>query len=293
VERVARLSPFIKESDMPSIPETSGLELIDKIYEGYVREDNNDKLYLGRLGSSSIGNECIRETWFSWRAFDREEFEGRVLRLFGTGHWQEDRVVEDLRRAGFSVWEKRDDGKQYECVDDTGHFITKLDGIIKGVPRRDGAHILEIKTHNKASYNALYKHGVQKSKPVHYAQIQITMKLQGLSSCVYLAVCKDDEKMYCEIIEADQVEQDKILKRIKSLTEATMRPAGISDDANSFGCKFCTYKEVCVRTKEPLRNCRTCVMAQPTVDGQWLCNLNNHTLSFDDQRAACEEYEAL
>ena len=34
-------------------------------------------------------------------------------------------------------------------------------------------------------------------------------------------------------------------------------------------------------------------MAQPTVDGQWLCNLNNHTLSFDDQRAACEEYEAL
>ena len=72
-----------------------------------------------------------------------------------------------------------------------------------------------------------------------------------------------------------------------------MRPAGISDDAGSFGCKFCTYKEVCVRNKEPLRNCRTCVMAQPTVDGQWLCNLNNHTLSFDDQRAACEEYEAL
>jgi len=66
VERVARLSPFIKESDMPSIPDTSGLEIIDKIYEGYVREDNNDKLYLGRLGSSSIGNECIREIWFSW-----------------------------------------------------------------------------------------------------------------------------------------------------------------------------------------------------------------------------------
>ncbi len=92
---------------MPSIPDTSGLELIDKIYEGYVREDNNDKLYLGRLGSSSIGNECIRETWFSWRAFDREEFEGRVLRLFGTGHWQEDRVVEDLRRA--------DDSRVYCC----------------------------------------------------------------------------------------------------------------------------------------------------------------------------------
>jgi hypothetical protein len=36
-----------------------------------------------------------------------------MLRLFGTGHWQEDRIVKDLRDAGFSVWDKQDDGKQF------------------------------------------------------------------------------------------------------------------------------------------------------------------------------------
>jgi len=99
--------------------------------------------------------------------------------------------------------------------------------------------------------------------------------------------------MYCEIIEADKVEQDKLFKRIKSLTEATMRPAGISDDAGGFGCKFCTFKEICVKDKEPLRNCRTCNMCQPHEDGKWLCTLNNYTLSFNQQRAACSEYQAL
>ena len=280
---------------MPAIPSTVDIEIIDRIYEGYEKEEkqNNKKFYLGRLGSSSIGGECLRAIWFDWRGFDREEFQGRVLRLFGTGHWQEDRIVEDLRRAGFSVWEKQADGRQYESIDLSGHFITKLDGIIKGVPQREGAHLLEIKTHNKASYNALYKHGVQKSKPVHYSQVQISMALMDMDQCVYIAVCKDDEKMYCEIIESDDAEQVKILKRIRSLTEATLRPAGISDDASSFGCKFCTYKEVCVKEKEPLKNCRTCSMCSPSVDGSWLCNLNNHTLSFDEQRAACDEYEAL
>ena len=280
---------------MAQIPSTIGLDIVDKIYEGYVKEEEigRSNLYLGRLGSSFIGNECIREVWFNWRAFERVDFEGRVLRLFGTGHWQEDRVVEDLRRAGFSVWEKQEDGKQYECVDETGHFITKLDGIIKGVPRREGPHILEIKTHNKNSFNSVEKHGVKGSKPQHYSQVQITMRLQGMSACVYIAVCKDDERMYCEIIDADEIEQNKLLKRIKSLTEATMRPAGISDDASSFGCKFCDFKEVCVKEKEPLRNCRTCNMCQPYEDGKWMCTLNNYTLSFEQQRAACTEYQSL
>lgn len=280
---------------MAEIPCTVGLDIVDRIYDAYSNEEKAGKsqIYLGRLGSSYIGNECIREVWFDWRAFEREEFHGRTLRLFGTGHLQEDRVVADLRRAGFSVWEKRDDGKQYECVDETGHFITKLDGIITGLPRRKGAHVLEIKTHNKSNFNAVQKHGVAKSKPTHYAQVQITMKLQNINQCLYLAVCKDDERMYCEIIEADKVEQDKLFKRIKSLTEATMRPAGISDDAGGFGCKFCTFKEICVKDKEPLRNCRTCNMCKPHEDGKWLCTLNNYTLSFNQQRAACSEYQAL
>jgi hypothetical protein len=47
-----------------------------------------------------------------------------MLRLFETGHLQEERIVEDLRRAGFAVWDKREDGRQFEFIDETGQFIT-------------------------------------------------------------------------------------------------------------------------------------------------------------------------
>ena len=133
-----------------------------------------------------------------------------------------------------------------------------MEGIITGLPRRKGAHVLEIKTHNKSNFNAVQKHGVAKSKPTHYAQVQITMKLQNINQCLYLAVCKDDERMYCEIIEADQAEQDKLFKRIKSLTEATMRPAGISD-LKRYVSKI---KSHCVTAEHV-----TCVNPMKTVSG--------------------------
>ncbi len=280
---------------MAVIPSIVGDQIIDKIFTAYSAEEKskNAKLYLGRLGSSSIGEECLRKIWFDWRGFDREEFEGRILRLFGTGHWQEDRVVEDLRRAGFNVWDKQENGNQYEYIDKTGHFITKLDGVIKNIPGNKTAHLLEIKTHNKNSFSALYKHGVAKSKPSHYSQVQISMKLQNIKSCVYVAVCKDDEKMYCEIIDSDKIEQEKLIKKINSLVKATITPAGISDNASSFGCKFCTFKAVCVKEKEPLKDCRTCRMCSPVKDGKWLCELNNYTLNLDEQRKGCKEHEFI
>tara|TARA_R110002033_G_scaffold139098_6_gene178299 strand:+ start:1242 stop:2099 length:858 start_codon:yes stop_codon:yes gene_type:complete len=285
---------------MPEIPSIAGDKLVENIYNAYEAEEKNktNKLYLGRLGSSYIGNECIRQIWFNWRAFSTENIKGRILRLFETGHLQEERIIVDLRRAGYSVYDKTPDGYQYEGIDDTGHFITKLDGVIKGIEYSnklhiDQPHILEIKTHNRSSYNAVVKHGVNKSKPTHYSQVQISMKLKSISAAVYIAVCKDDERIYCEIIKEDSKEQDKLAMRIKSIIEATLRPAGISDNASAVACKFCSFKEVCIKEIEPLINCRTCTHSQPIPQGRWACGLNNSILSFDEQRAACSEHERL
>ena len=279
---------------MAAIPSTIGDQMVTKIYEGYEKEEDNSRVYLGRLGSSFIGEECIRKIWFDWRGFNREGFQGRILRLFGTGHWQEDRIVEDLRRAGYSIWEKQEDGTQYQLVDETGHFISKLDGVIKGVPQHENEpHILEIKTHNKSSFNGVFKHGVLKNKPQHYSQVQISMQLSGMKAALYVAVCKDDERFYIERIESDTKHQDQLLKKIKSLTEATITPAGISDNAGSFGCKFCSMKAVCLKEEKPLVNCRTCSMCHSAPEGQWHCKLNNITLNLKQQRAGCEEYSAI
>ena len=98
---------------MVAIPPRPEQQVIDRIYQTYKRGEPAE-LYLGRLGSSFIGEECVRRIWLDWRGFAREEFEGRMLRLFGTGHWQEARIVEDLRRAGFQVWDKTEQGQQFE-----------------------------------------------------------------------------------------------------------------------------------------------------------------------------------
>jgi len=278
---------------MVAIPPKPEQQIINRIYAAIQKERADTDLYLGRLGSSFIGEECVRQIWLDWRGFAREQFEGRMLRLFETGHLQEARIVEDLRRAGFAVWDKREDGRQFEFGDPTGHFITKVDGIIKDVPEHEKPHVLEIKTHNKNSFSSLVKKGVQEAKPTHYAQVQISMALGGFTRALYVAVCKDDEQFYVERVREDAVEQEKLKAKITKLTEARLRPAGISDDGSSFGCKFCSMKAVCVKEAEPLRHCRTCAMCTPGAEGKWVCELNKETLSINRQRLGCEHYEAL
>ena len=278
---------------MVAIPPKPEQQVIDRVYAAIQKEKADPDLYLGRLGSSSIGEECIRQVWLNWRGFAREAFDGRMLRLFETGHQQEARIVADLRRAGFAVWDKQPNGSQYEFKDPTGHFITKVDGVIRDVPESDKPHLLEIKTHNKNSFSSLLKKGVQGAKPSHYAQMQISMALGGFTRGLYVAVCKDDETLYVERIREDSAEQAKLQQKITKLTEARLRPAGISDDGSSFGCKFCSMKAVCVKEVVPLQHCRTCRMCSPGPEGKWVCELNNHTLTLDEQRRGCEHYEAL
>lgn len=278
---------------MVAIPLRPEQQIVKRIYDALQKEKADPDLYLGRLGSSFIGEECVRQIWLSWRGYDRETFDGRLLRLFETGHLQEERIVKDLRRAGIAVWDKQEDGSQYEFRDETGHFVTKLDGVVKDVPESSKPHILEVKTHNKNSFSALTKKGVREAKPLHYSQMQVSMALANIERALYVAVCKDDEQFYVERLKADKTEQTKLLNKVKKLTEARLWPAGISDDASAFGCKFCSMKSVCLKEKQPLRHCRTCRMCTPGAEGKWVCELNKDTLSIDRQRLGCEHYEAL
>lgn len=280
---------------MAKIPPPIEQEIIDRMYRAYEKKDERPDIYLGRLGSSFIGNECLRQIWLDWRGFARETFNGRMLRLFGTGHWQEDRIVQDLRDAGFSVWNVNEEtNNQFEFTDETGHFITKMDGVIKGVPARESQpHALEIKTHNDKSFKELLKKGVKESKPLHYAQVQITMALAGLRRTIYVALNKNDEQFEVFRIKEDKVEQNKLRKKINTLVEARLRPAGISEDGGSFGCKFCGMKDVCTNKVAPLKNCRTCRMCTPGAEGKWVCEMDRETLPIQKQKIGCEHWDPL
>lgn len=55
------------------------------------------------LGASIIGKECERELWYAFRHARKSAFPGRIHRRFDMGHWGEDRLIQDLRIAGFDV----------------------------------------------------------------------------------------------------------------------------------------------------------------------------------------------
>jgi hypothetical protein len=266
------------------------VEVIDRIYDA-IEKKSRRQLRLSRLGASGIGDECIRKIWLSWRAYDTSKFGGRMLRLFETGELQEKRIIADLRLAGFGVWDTYESGLQYAYTDDTGHFIVKLDGVVKGIPgAEETPHILEVKTHNTKSFTELEKKGVQGSKPAHYYQVQAGMLMTGIDRGFYVALNKDTEQYYVRRIKPDEAVQEDILKRIKTLVEAELAPARIGEDPENYPCRWCDYKDVCYNNKSPIKTCRSCEHAKPFENGTWLCTLKSSTLSLDDQLAACESY---
>jgi len=265
-------------------------EMIVRIYAG-IKKLSDRAMRLSRLGASGIGEECLRKIWMDWRGYDSVEFEGRMLRLFGTGNLQEDRIVSDLKNAGYSVYEKDSNGEQFTFTDKTGHFVVKTDGVIKGVPSAENTpHVLEIKTHNKKSFEELEKKGVVISKPMHYYQVQAGMLFSGIERGLYLALNKDNEQFYVRRIKPDAHTQSDILKRIDTLVNAEIRPARIGESDEAYPCRWCDFKEVCFDKKLPLKNCRTCEFSRPVEEGKWWCDHNDFNLPMALQLEGCESY---
>lgn len=264
-------------------------EIADKIYAA-IEKENDRPPYLTRIGASAIGEECLLSLWYGWRGFSNKKHSGRMLRLFNTGHLQETRVIEDLRKAGYSVWDLDDNGKQFTYTDSTGHFVVKLDGVIKGVPGAEkSAHVLEIKSHNKKSFDDLFKKGVKEAKPMHYYQMQAGMLYSNIDRALYVSICKDDEAYYVERIHPDEATQEDIKSRIQTLLDAIIPPVGISDDGKNWACKWCDHLKLCTKEAEPEKTCRSCSYSDPSTGG-WACRLKGIHLSSNDQLKACDDY---
>lgn len=268
--------------------------MADRIY-AYYEKQNEKPIYLARIGASSIGDPCLRSIWLSWRGYDDKKFGGRMLRLFQTGHLQEERIQDDLKNAGFQVWTHQEDGNQFTYTDETGHFVCKLDGVIKGVIGAEKTpHDLEIKTHSLKSYDEVKKKGVEKAKPVHFYQMQAGMLYSKLSRALYVALCKNDEDYHIERIRPDSAVREEIQHKIRTLVNATIPPQGVSPDGGAYDCRWCDMKEVCTGQKKPIKTCRSCQYATVILkDGKWGCMLSKEVLSLDQQREACKAYEVL
>lgn len=242
--------------------------------------------------ASSIG-KCERHLFYKFRwAHEPEQFEGRIIRLFDTGNVEEDRMVAWLRLAGARVEAvDPDTGDQWEVSALDGHFAGHLDGIVASLWEAPATpHLLECKTHNAKSFAQLKQHGVAVSKPEHVAQMQVYMHLKSLTRAFYLAKCKDTDELYSERVEYDAGHAIALMAKAERVRDASIPPAGVSNDPGSFLCRYCPSSAICHAGQFALRNCRTCLHSTPVAGGQWHCDRHQRLLSTEDQHHGCPNH---
>jgi ribosomal protein S27E len=251
----------------------------------------NDSAFRSHLGGSMIGAVCDRALWYGFHWTTQPSFGGRILRLFNRGHLEEARFIAMMESAGITVW-CEEQGKQFRISEHNGHFGGSLDAILHGVPDMPDVHMLgEFKTHNNKSFCKLVADGLQSSKWQHYIQMQVYMFKMGLEYGLYLAVNKNDDTLYGEIITRKDSLAKEALNRAHSIIYATAIPKRISDRPSRFECKYCDHKNVCFGKEMPLSNCRTCISASPKPKGQWFCEKFNQKLSKAKQEEGCDDHD--
>ena len=84
-------------------------------------EKKFDDGFRWHLGASLIGHECKRYLFYVFRWCFKENFDGRMQRLFNRGHREEERFIEWLEGIGFTVY--ADDWSNWKLiVDDNDNY---------------------------------------------------------------------------------------------------------------------------------------------------------------------------
>lgn len=248
----------------------------------------------GHLGASMVGAECARSLWYGFRWAERPSFNGRMLRLFNRGHLEEARFIALLLMIGCQVYQQDEKGRQFRFSTAAGHFGGSCDGIVVGIPDlpKGMAALVEFKTHGEKSFLDLSSKGVRQSKFEHYVQMNIYMRTLNLPCALYMAVNKNTDEIYAEIINRDNEIADQFLERGMKIIWMSQEPKKLNDSAGFWKCKFCGYRAICHMDKAPEVNCRTCKHGCPDeMSDGWCCDMHEALLDADAQLRACHDYE--
>lgn len=225
------------------------------------------------LGASVVGRDCRAYIWNSFRWLHLEQHNGRMRRLFNRGHREEAAIIELLIKAGFDVKAADENGNQFKINGCNGHFGGSLDGMTKAPLKFiiNDILVLEFKTHGQKSFDDLKKNKVKIAKPEHWAQMCAYGKPYNIKYALYIAVNKNDDDIYLELLELDYNYADEIYRRATSIIIAKEQPVKISPTKTFWKCKGCHFSPICHDGALPEKNCRSCVYAVPVANGNWNC----------------------
>jgi hypothetical protein len=261
-------------------------------------ERNAKQEQRGYLGWSQIGETCKRQLWYSFRMAKKPTIEGRIARLFDTGHREEERVISELRSIGCSVYSlDPSTGTQFGVSSHGGHFKGHLDCVALGLPEAPKTyHLVDVKTIKAKKFDQLLKDGMQKMYPKYWSQAHGYMGLQGLERAMFIFVCKDDDRIHCEQFTFDKAQFDKDMAKALDIINSAEPPDRLSHDPSWWECKFCDYHQMCHSNEVPSVNCRTCAHSTPNVDGknaEWACEKHSKELPIQFQRKGCDAHRFI
>ena len=284
----------------------------DRVWLGKVLPHIEDAYRAGdggfrtHLGISLIGDECSAKLFYGWRWTKKPKFNGQTLRLFNRGHLEEGRFVALILASGMQIVQQDETGGQYRVSYLGGHFGSAIDGVVIGCPDMPDPStpiLTEMKTHNDNSFKKLKTAGVKESKWEHYVQQQEYMLYYGLPASLYIAVNKNTDEIWCEIVPFDRETAERYKDRGHIIALSETPPPKLSQDRSFYKCKWCDYRGICHMGDMPEVNCRTCKHSYPLEDGTWRCGLqvaaaasyitdgSEGILDKEAQLAACANYE--
>jgi hypothetical protein len=210
------------------------------------------------LGGSRLGEECARKLQYEYEnAPKSRNFKGSTLRIFKRGHNGEADMINWMRLAGFVMVTEKEDGKQlgfYTAKDPqtgnsriSGHY----DGIINEAPIDMACPaIWEHKVLGAKGWRACLKHGIKKSKPVYYGQVNTYMAYSGLTEnpALFTVMNADTQEIYSELVPFDAAEAQDCTDRGVQVIQATAAGERLPrsyPDEDFYLCKFCDYRESC------------------------------------------------
>ena len=281
------------------------MKITEKIYQNYIKKAGDWRR--PHLGASVIGKPCKRAIWYSyhWCMQPGTQTDGRMLRLFQTGHREEARILQELRDNGINVISHTPDGKQINLQDPhCPHFSGSVDGVGYGFEDDEGNPInepvlIEIKTMATAGFKRLQAKGVKEEKPEHYAQMQMYMHwTQNTSAPIriakYLCTCKETDEMHEEIVYYLKDNAELYTRRAHEIIKSPVPPDRIKNASEkSYNCRFCDYIDLCItKTKCAEVNCRTCAHSDPCHDSNvWNCNIDTTAYkTTEDQKTGCPNH---
>lgn len=181
-----------------------------------------------------------------------------------------------------------------------GHFSGSGDGqvsqaVAKWFPEIEGLGwgLFENKTHKQSYFAGLVRKGMVQDKPSHHMQMQMYMHELGLKWGLYVAVNKDTDEIYVEVVHYKPEVARPLVIRARQIITMREAPPRMTQDPSFFECRFCHHRELCHYDGGPDKNCRSCVFAQAMTGKRWRCNKFDQIIPKDFIPQGCDQWESI